>query len=383
MVVGVNQKTGPRQHFDLPQIGQMTVAQTVIEYHKPTGNWIIIVIKEAIQVMARLRFEAVGMDLQTGKILRTEIENTVCVVLPGINIAAVDFFHLFSKKHGHHSFYLLYSPAAPLSTGCIFLTGPLPRQRSHAIIPLSHKERSFIMFALGTIVNTAAILLGGFLGLFFGGLLQPRHQDSLCKTCGVCTLFIGISGALEGMLTVSGTSVTGGGSLLIIGCLAIGAFLGELLNIEARFEQFGAWMKIKTGNARDKQFVDGFVTASLTVCIGAMAIVGAIQDGIQSNPSILFTKSVLDLIIITVMTCSMGKGCMFSAIPVAILQGSVTVLAKLLEPVMTPLALSNLSLVGSILIFCVGINLVWGKQIRVANLLPAIVIAVVAAFLPF
>ena len=239
------------------------------------------------------------------------------------------------------------------------------------------------MFALGTIVNTAAILLGGFLGLFFGGLLQPRHQDSLCKTCGVCTLFIGISGALEGMLTVSGTSVTGGGSLLIIGCLAIGAFLGELLNIEDRFEQFGAWLKIKTGNARDKQFVDGFVTASLTVCIGAMAIVGAIQDGIQSDPSILFTKSVLDFIIITVMTCSMGKGCIFSAIPVAVLQGSITVLAKLVSPLMTPLALSNLSLVGSILIFCVGINLVWGKQIRVANLLPAILLAIAAAFLPF
>ena len=238
------------------------------------------------------------------------------------------------------------------------------------------------MFALGTIVNTAAIILGGFLGLLFGGLLQQRHQDSLCKTCGVCTLFIGISGALEGMLTVEGTSVTGGGSLLIIGCLAIGAFLGELLNIEDAFERFGVWLKVKTGNAKDQGFVNGFVTASLTVCIGAMAIVGAIQDGIQGDPSILYTKAVLDLIIITVMTCSMGKGCMFSAIPVAILQGSVTVLAKLIEPLMTPLALSNLSLVGSILIFCVGINLVWGKQIRVANLLPAIVIAVAAAFLP-
>lgn len=239
------------------------------------------------------------------------------------------------------------------------------------------------MFALGTIVNTAAIILGGFLGLLFGGLLQQRHQDSLCKTCGVCTLFIGISGALEGMLTVEGTSVTGGGSLLIIGCLAIGAFLGELLNIEDAFERFGVWLKVKTGNAKDQGFVNGFVTASLTVCIGAMAIVGAIQDGIQGDPSILYTKAVLDLIIITVMTCSMGKGCMFSAIPVAILQGSVTVLAKLIEPLMTPLALSNLSLVGSILIFCVGINLVWGKQIRVANLLPAIVLAVIAAFLPF
>ena len=239
------------------------------------------------------------------------------------------------------------------------------------------------MFALGTIVNTAAIILGGFLGLLFGGLLQQRHQDSLCKTCGVCTLFIGISGALEGMLTVEGSSVTGGGSLLIIGCLAIGAFLGELLNIEDAFERFGVWLKIKTGNAKDQGFVNGFVTASLTVCIGAMAIVGAIQDGIQGDPSILYTKAVLDLIIITVMTCSMGKGCMFSAIPIAILQGSVTVLAKLIEPLMTPLALSNLSLVGSILIFCVGINLVWGKQIRVANLLPAIVVAIAAAFLPF
>lgn len=239
------------------------------------------------------------------------------------------------------------------------------------------------MFALGTIVNTAAIILGGFLGLLFGGLLQQRHQDSLCKTCGVCTLFIGISGALEGMLTVEGSSVTGGGSLLIIGCLAIGAFIGELLNIEDAFERFGVWLKVKTGNAKDQGFVNGFVTASLTVCIGAMAIVGAIQDGIQGDPSILYTKAVLDLIIITVMTCSMGKGCMFSAIPVAILQGSVTVLARLIEPLMTPLALSNLSLVGSILIFCVGINLVWGKQIRVANLLPAIVVAVIAAFLPF
>ena len=239
------------------------------------------------------------------------------------------------------------------------------------------------MFALGTIVNTAAILLGGFLGLLFGGLLQQRHQDSLCKVCGVCTLFIGISGALEGMLTVEGSSVVGGGNLLIIGCLAIGAFLGELLNIEDAFERFGAWLKVKTGNAKDQGFVNGFVTASLTVCIGAMAIVGAIEDGIQGDPSILYTKAVLDLIIITVMTCSMGKGCMFSAIPVAILQGSVTVLAKLIEPLMTPLALSNLSLVGSILIFCVGINLVWGKQIRVANLLPAIVVAVIAAFLPF
>ena len=238
------------------------------------------------------------------------------------------------------------------------------------------------MFALGTIVNTLAIIAGGMGGALFGKFLGERHQETLTRVCGVCTLFIGIGGALEGMLTVSGGGIVSGGSLLIIGCLAIGALIGEILNIEAGFERFGAWLKVKTGNAKDRRFIEGFVTASLTVCIGAMAIVGAIEDGIQGDPSILFTKSVLDLIIIMVMTCSMGKGCIFSAIPVAILQGSITCLARLIQPIMTDAALANLSLVGSVLIFCVGINLVWDKRIRVANLLPAIVIAVVAAFLP-
>ena len=121
------------------------------------------------------------------------------------------------------------------------------------------------MFGLGTIINTAAIIVGGLLGGLFGKLLKERHQDSLCKVCGVCTLFIGITGALEGMLTVEGSSVVSGNSLLIIGCLAIGAFIGEILNIEDGFERFGQWLKIKTGNAKDKGFVNGFVTASLTV----------------------------------------------------------------------------------------------------------------------
>ena len=238
------------------------------------------------------------------------------------------------------------------------------------------------MFGLGTIINTIAIIAGGILGGLFGKLLKDRHQDSLCKVCGVCTLFIGITGALEGMLTVEGTSIVSGNSLLIIGCLAIGAFIGEILNIEDGFERFGEWLKIKTGNAKDKGFVRGFVTAPLTVCIGAMASVGSIQDALLGDPSILFTKAVLDLIIIMVMTCSMGKGCIFSALPVFLLQGSITCLARLIQPVMTEAALANLSLIGSILIFCVGVNLVWGKKVRVANLLPAIVAAVIAAFLP-
>lgn len=235
----------------------------------------------------------------------------------------------------------------------------------------------------GTLINVAAIIIGGVLGMLFGRKLSERLQDTLCKSCGICVLFIGIAGALEGMLTVSENSVTSGGTMLIIACLALGALIGEAVNIEDRFEAFGEWLKMKSGNAKDKKFVEGFVTASLTVCIGAMAIVGAIQDGILGDYSVLVTKAILDLIIIMVMSCTWGKGCAFSAIPVALLQGTVTALSNFIKPIMTPEALANLSMIGSILIFCVGLNLVWGKKIRVANLLPAIVLAVAAAFLPF
>ena len=235
------------------------------------------------------------------------------------------------------------------------------------------------MVGLGTIINVAAIILGGLLGLLFGKFLIERIQETLQKTCGICVLFIGIAGALEGMMTIEDGRLASGKTMLLIASLALGGLIGELINIEGWFERFGEWLKQKTGNARDQKFVEGFVTASLTVCIGAMAIVGAIEDGIAGDYSILVTKAILDLIIVMVMACSLGKGCIFSAIPVAVLQGSVTVFARMIRPIMTEAALGNLSLIGSVLIFCVGLNLVWGKKVRVANLLPALVIAVLLA----
>lgn len=237
------------------------------------------------------------------------------------------------------------------------------------------------MYGLGTIINTGAIVAGGLAGILFGRFLKENVQDTLSKCCGVSTLMIGIAGALEKMLTLEKGAISSGGSMLLVLCLTVGGVIGELLNLEGAFECFGRWLKEKTGNAKDKGFVNAFVTASLTVCIGAMAIVGSIQDGLTGDYSVLATKAVLDFIIIMVMSCSLGPGAALSAIPVAILQGSVTALAGLVRPVMTEAALNNLSLVGSVLIFCVGINLLWGKKIRVANLLPAIVLAVAAAFL--
>ena len=239
------------------------------------------------------------------------------------------------------------------------------------------------MIGLGTLINGGAVVAGGVIGHFTGKLFKPEQQDALNKTCGVSVLFIAIAGAMQGMMNIDEGKLVSGKSMLVVLCLATGTVIGELIGIEKGFERFGEWLKRKTGNSRDKEFVNAFVTASLTVCIGAMAIVGAIQDGINGDFSTLAVKSVLDFIIIMVMTSTLGKGSAFSAIPIVIFEGSVTLLARLISPVMTDLAIAYLSLIGSILIFCVGVNLVWGKTLRVANMLPAVLLAVGAAYLPW
>lgn len=233
------------------------------------------------------------------------------------------------------------------------------------------------MIGLGTLINCAGIVAGGMIGSLFGKYMPERVRGGLNMACGITVLFIGISGAMEQMLLV------GGKSMFTVVCIALGALIGELVNIEELFGRFGEWLKVKTGNAKDKDFVNAFVTASFTVCIGAMAIVGAVEDGLTGDFSILATKAILDLIIIIVMTCSMGKGCIFSAIPVLVFEGALTLLAKLISPVLTQAALDNISMVGSILIFCVGVNLVWGKRVSVANMLPSVFIAAGASYLPF
>lgn len=239
------------------------------------------------------------------------------------------------------------------------------------------------MIGLGTLINVGAIIIGGLLGLFLGRSVKVRYQDILMIAVGICVLMLGIGGTMEQMLSITDGGLASGGSMMLIITMAIGALAGEWMNIEKKMEQFGVWLKKKTGSNGDNAFVDAFVTTSLTVCIGAMAVVGAIQDGIYGDYSILAAKAILDLIIVFIMTASMGKGCILSAIPVGIFQGLVTLLARLIEPFMTEAALSNLSFVGSVLLFCVGVNLVWGKKVKVANLLPAILFAVLWSFVPW
>lgn len=220
----------------------------------------------------------------------------------------------------------------------------------------------------GTVVNVVAIIVGGLLGIFGGKFLTERIQQTLQMASATIVIFIGISGTLEHYDT-----------MLLIASLIGGGLVGEVVDIDGGFEKFGVWLRGKSGNDGDSRFVDAFVTASLTVCIGAMAVIGAINDRLLHDPTILLAKAALDLIIVLVMTASLGKGCAFSAISVGIFQGAITIFAGFLEPFVTEVALRNLSCVGNALIFCVGINLMFGRKIRVANLLPALIIAVLWA----
>ena len=239
------------------------------------------------------------------------------------------------------------------------------------------------MPGLGTIVNVLAIIAGGVLGMTGSRFLTDKIQNTVITVSGICVIFLGIGGTLAQMITmdIESGKLNTQGTMMMIGCLILGGLIGEILGIEDRLERFGEWLKMKTGNSGDNAFVNAFVTASLTVCVGAMAVVGSLQDGIYADHAILFAKAVLDLVIIMIMTASMGKGAAFSAVSVGIFQGIITLLSSLIAPVLTEAALSNLSYVGNIMIFCVGLNLVFGKKVRVASLLPALVLAVVWAAL--
>lgn len=245
------------------------------------------------------------------------------------------------------------------------------------------------MAGIGTIVNVMAIIAGGLCGLVTRRFLEERYQETIMKATGFAIIVMALGSTLSQMLVVkiaeAGDKLTGSldtqGTIMMILSLVLGALLGEWINLDRWFERFGAWLRDRSGNQEDRRFIDGFVSASLTVCVGAMAVIGSLEDGIKQDPQMLYAKAILDLIIIMIMTASLGKGCIFSAVSVGIFQGTITLLARGIAPVLTEEAVSNLSLVGNVLILCVGVNLFWPRTIRVANVLPAIVFGVVFALI--
>ena len=230
------------------------------------------------------------------------------------------------------------------------------------------------MRGLGTVINVALLIFGGLCGLLFGKKLNERIKDTLLSVNAVAIMMLAIGGVMQNMLSLSD------GTVMMIVSLTLGGLIGEIININALVDKFGEWLKIKSHSTGDDSFVSAFVNASCTVCIGAMAVIGSINDGVSGDCSVLIAKAILDAVIICVMTASQGKGCIFSAVPVAIFQGVITIIAVFAGGFMTEAALSNLSYVGNVLIFCVGLNLIRKKQIRVANLLPSLVIAVAWGF---
>ncbi len=234
------------------------------------------------------------------------------------------------------------------------------------------------MIGLGTLVNVLFILAGAAIGLLIGDTLNQKFQDTIMKALGLAVMFIGISGAMQGLLTVKDDGLVPENWMLMIASLAIGSFLGELIDIEARLERVGEWIKrsLKVKGNKGQDFVEGFVSSSLLYCIGAMAIIGALKDGLTGDSSILISKGVIDGIVSIFIASTLGIGVLFSVIPLAIYQGSITLAAKYVERFLNDTLILQISFIGSILIFAIGINMIFGKKIKCGNLLPAILVPI-------
>ncbi len=235
------------------------------------------------------------------------------------------------------------------------------------------------MIGLGTLANMGAILFGSMIGLLLQGGLKQRFQTTIMNALGLAVMFVGISGALQGLFVVQEDGLKTANVTLMILSLAIGAFFGELIDIEARLDQVGVWIKstLRVKGEKGQNFVEGFVSSSLLFCIGAMAIIGSLQDGLSGNASMLFAKSIIDGTVAIFIASTLGIGVIFSIIPLGIYQGGITLSAKYIEPYLSEQMIANLSSIGSILIFGIGINMVFGKKIKCGNLLPAVLVPVI------
>ncbi len=232
------------------------------------------------------------------------------------------------------------------------------------------------MTGLGTIVNAGVVIVGGVAGTLLRSGIPEKYKKIVMQGIGLSVLFIGISGTIKEMITiVNGNKLDRQFVMLMIFSLVIGGLIGEVLKIEKRLENVGLWFQRKIPS-KGGSFSDGFVTASLVYCVGAMAIVGALEDGLSGNPSTLFAKSILDGVSAVIFAATLGIGVAFSAVPVFIYQGGITLLAGLVQPWLTETVISQMSLVGGILIFAIGLNLLEIKKINVGNLLPSVFIPV-------
>lgn len=240
------------------------------------------------------------------------------------------------------------------------------------------------MHGLGTIINFSAVIVGATLGLALKGGLPKRFHTTILHGVALAVMFIGIGGALSGLLTAEdGGVINTQNTFLMVLSLVLGAAVGELIDIDGKLNRLGEWTKKKIPERiAGKSFVEGFVNASMLFCVGAMAVVGSLEDGLSGDYSILLAKSVLDGITSVILAASLGFGVMVSAVPLLIYQGLITLLAQFIAPYLSDTLISQMSCVGSILIFAIGLNMVFdNSKIKVANLLPAIFFPIIFALI--
>lgn len=218
---------------------------------------------------------------------------------------------------------------------------------------------------IGTLINCVAIILGSALGLLLRRGMKESIAQTVMQGIGLSVILIGISGA-----------ITTGNTLLVIVSMAIGGVVGSLIDIDGKMNRLGAWAqrKLTRGDDENNNFAKGFVTASLVYCVGAMAVVGALDSGIRGDHSTLIAKAMLDGVTAIVFSSSLGIGVMLSAVPVLVYQGAIALLGNAIAPLLSDVVVNEMSAVGGLLIMAIGVNMLLDKDIKVANLLPAILI---------
>lgn len=216
---------------------------------------------------------------------------------------------------------------------------------------------------IGVLTNTAAVLVGSLIGLLFKKGIPERIADALMKGLGLCTVAIGITGLFKGENT-----------LILILSIAIGGLIGTLLKLDDNLNKFGSFLEEKLNRKGDGKvsIAQGFVSASLLFCVGAMTIVGSLQAGLTGDNEMLFTKSLLDLVSSTIFSATLGIGVMLSAGFVLVFQGSIALLAQYVSPVLTESVIAEMTCVGSLLILALGLNLIGLTKLKIVDYLPAI-----------
>ena len=221
---------------------------------------------------------------------------------------------------------------------------------------------------IGVLVNTLTVIVGSTIGLLFRKLIPEQWTDFIMKGIALCTLYIGIDGALEGTNT-----------LVTIISIAVGALIGAALDLDDKLNRFASGLenRFKKEGSGGSTIAEGFVTASLLFCIGAMTIVGSLQAGLTGDNTMLYTKATLDFISSLIFAASLGIGVLFAAAFVLVFQGAIVLVAQAVSPFLTDYVVSEMTCAGSILIIALGLNILGVTNLKVMNFLPSIFLPIV------